>query len=445
MKNFVLTTLIIFVFFTTTGVFLYKGGYLHKWTDNGAFIYKWQLKLFPDNPVALNRLATHIRHKPEFDQVLAQYVRFYRLDHEGVALDEEKIARQKQIVENVLKMYVRATELDESYTAAYLNLAELYDQMGQSEVAFEYYLKVIELEPDNFEARFRVGLLFLKNKKFEEAVQVFAKILKDDSKNEDMYLQLFKFYEDYLKLDPSNERIKWAQRDVIEAYTDFINQNSSKALSYYNLGGFYKSYGQPHRAISAYQMALDLDPKHAKTLYNLGNIRKDQGRLKDAIELYKKALKSNPRLGEAYTNLGVVYGAMGNLPKSKEVYLKGLQKVKDNDRLYFNLGFVQEATGYYRDALNSYTQAHNLNPQNAEAFYNKGNVLAKLKKIDEAMRAYESTLDIDPNHLDAAVNLCVIAVQAKKFQSAVEYCDEAVLLGYQLPADLSQILAKYKK
>ena len=60
---------------------------------------------------------------------------------------------QKGLWKEALYRWLRATELDPTYAAAFNNLAIAYEQQGQAEKAREAYEKAVALEPNNLQIR----------------------------------------------------------------------------------------------------------------------------------------------------------------------------------------------------------------------------------------------------------------------------------------------------
>jgi Tfp pilus assembly protein PilF len=60
---------------------------------------------------------------------------------------------QKGLWKEATYRWLRATEIDPTYAAAFNNLAVAYEQQGQAEKAREAYEKAVSLEPNNLQIR----------------------------------------------------------------------------------------------------------------------------------------------------------------------------------------------------------------------------------------------------------------------------------------------------
>ena len=64
---------------------------------------------------------------------------------------------------------------DEDY---YINKANRYRKLGESEKAIEYYDKALAKNPDNYEVYIVKGIIYLKMEKNEEAVKTFSEAIE---------------------------------------------------------------------------------------------------------------------------------------------------------------------------------------------------------------------------------------------------------------------------
>lgn len=80
-----------------------------------------------------------------------------------------------------------------------------------------------------------------------------------------------------------------------------IEVDSSK--TYYNLGIIYHKLGKLDEAVTKYNKALDIDPDFPEAHYNLGNLLRELGKFDAAIVHYKEALRLKPGWEYAQRNL----------------------------------------------------------------------------------------------------------------------------------------------
>jgi len=134
-----------------------------------------------------------------------------------------------------------------------------------------------------------------------------------------------------------------------------------------NHGALLDEMEQPEKALTAHDIALELNPNHAGAWNNRGKALANLGKYKEAIKHYDKALKIDPNLAEAWKNKGDVLSIMGR----------------------------------YEEAIEHFDKALERNPKYAEAWSDKGSALANLGKYEEAIKHFDKALELNPNLMTA--------------------------------------------
>ena len=116
--------------------------------------------------------------------------------------------------------------------------------------AIKHYLKAIELNPDNAEARNNLGVAYKENGDLTAAIESYQKAIS---------------------LKP----------DYVDAYN--------------NLGIVYNELGMNENAVTSYKKALELKPDFAEVYNNIGVAFRALGKSEDAIIHYKKAIELDPK------------------------------------------------------------------------------------------------------------------------------------------------------
>ena len=90
-----------------------------------------------------------------------------------------------------------------------------------------------------------------------------------------------------------------------------IRLKPDRAHAYSNLAGCLDRLGRPEEAQRLCEEAIRIDPGHVESHYNLGLILERRGRIEEAIAEYLASLKGNPHYVFARANLGMLLAGQG--------------------------------------------------------------------------------------------------------------------------------------
>lgn len=214
-------------------------------------------------------------------------------------------------------------------------------------------LKILDIEPDNFDALNIIGVINGKENKHIEAINFFKKAQK---------------------IRPDN---------------NLVNFNLGKALS---------EIGNNLEAIKYYKIAIKLDKNHLGSWLNFGMSLHKLEKYDEAVFYYDQALKLKFDYFEAHYNKA---DALKNLKRYDEALIHYSQAIKlkpDNYITYINRGVLFESLRRNDEALFDFDQVIKLKPDSAIAYNNKGNVLRSLMRYDEALSNYNQAIKLKPDY-----------------------------------------------
>ncbi len=126
--------------------------------EQAARSYKKALAEFPENPKALNSYALALYQLQKYDEALGVYQQVAKLS------PEDPIAFEK-----IAQLNERLGNLREAMNAA-LQAAELYLKAREVEKAIENWLRVVQVNPENINARSRLALIHEKTGQTRQAI-----------------------------------------------------------------------------------------------------------------------------------------------------------------------------------------------------------------------------------------------------------------------------------
>lgn len=142
-------------------------GHSAAWDQNweqAAKAYQLALVEFPDNPKALNSFALAQYQLQRYDEALKTYIRVARASPED-PIPYEKVAQINE----------RLGNLKDAMQAA-MHAAELYLKSREVEKAVQNWLSVIQLNPENIQARSRLALIHEKTGQIRQAIAEYIAV-----------------------------------------------------------------------------------------------------------------------------------------------------------------------------------------------------------------------------------------------------------------------------
>ena len=167
-----------------------------------------------------------------------------------------------------------AIDKNPQMTLAYMARGDIYKEKKNYQKAADDFLSVTKLEPYNFNANFKLGLMCQYLKRFADAVEAYQKAVE------------------IRPLDPQANM---------------------------NLAMVYTQMGQPLRGLPYAQRAVQGDAESPTANANLGILYAQMGYTDASIESLKKSIELNSRQPEVYINLGQEYIKAGKFDQAKNV------------------------------------------------------------------------------------------------------------------------------
>lgn len=263
--------------------------------------------------------------------------------------------------------------------------AEKLVAKGKIEAAIKEYERLLDDNPNDVNTLNRIGDLWVRINRNEEACRVFGRIA-DHYGKDGFFLKAIAIYKKINKLDPSR----------LDVYAKLADLYAKQGLAmeakgqYQVLADYYLKHGDPANALGAYRKIAELDPNsinvHVKLadLYSqnnqvaealkeydrVGKMLLKRGMVDEALQVFRKALKIDPRnvdLAESLVN-GLLEAK--DYENSIQILETSLEANRGNARLTSLLGRVHISRGDFgaaRDVLERGMEANPSEPSIREA------------------------------------------------------------------------------
>ena len=248
----------------------------------------------------------------------------------------------------------------------------LLHQQGRLDAAASIYSRIIHENPDNVDASYLLGLVYLQSKNHSLAVDFISKA---------------------------------------------ISLNADNHMYHCNLGVAFKELGQLETAVACYERAINLRPDYATAYSNLGATLKELGQFDAAVACCDKAISLKPDYFEAYSNRGNALNELGRFEAALACHDIAIKINSKYAEAYSNRGNSLQGLSRFEEAVASYDLSIKLKPDYHEAYTNRGNALRELKRFSVALESYDISISIKPDYVDANYSRAALLLLCGEFEA----------------------------
>lgn len=304
-----------------------------------------------------------------------------------------EIAHRTGRLDAAIEWFGKAAALRPGEALFHQELAGALQAAGANAGAAEHYRRVLEIEPQNLDARTGLGVVQLEMGDAAAAAATFRVLVEADPRSLGGQVNL--------------GSALLAQRQYAAAAECFeaalrIDPHCVAALS--NLGGLRIKQGDYDAAQKLITQALQLDPMFMEARMNLGIVLLKQYRHEEALPIFEDAVRLKPTLALGHYNLGRVYRQAGKLERAIECHREALRLAPDMAEFQLDLGMNLLETGQVHEALALYRQAVAREPELSLCHLRLGHALETLGEFDQAMACYDRAIELEPDAVQAHVN-----------------------------------------
>ena len=253
--------------------------------DEALTVLQGMLSAAPNNPglhyaegIVYYNLDNYEKALDTFDAV-APGSQFYlnAVIHRGIISYQQKDLDQAiNILQNALDTVEKEDQLE---IIPYLS--SFYKEKGKLEAAETLIEKGIEIDPENTELQFELGVLYDKKGQTEAAIEQMKKVIELDAKHADALNYLGYTYADQgIQLDEAEDLIRRA-----------LEQKPENGYIIDSLGWVYYKKGMFEKAAAYIEKAARLIPDDPIVLEHLGDVYEKLGESQKALDSYQQALE----------------------------------------------------------------------------------------------------------------------------------------------------------
>ena len=349
-------------------------------------------------------------------------------------------------------VFEKAAAKGQNNAAVLKEVGDYFASTQQIKEALPFYLRVLELQPDDANVREKLATGFVLTNQRARAVETLEAIIQEHPEKYQSYELLAQLHDDEGRAlvranqtDPANAEFKKAAQN----YEQSLLINPNHAATYLRLAELLLvPLKQSERAVSvltegrrrypdapefAYYLAIALrESKKAKDAVIMfeealneaqnaeadflkprfyveyGAAAQEAGLYDKAAELFHKAIAMDPaNAAEPYNYLGYMWAERNShLDEAEDAIKRALQLDPENGAYLDSMAWVQYRQGKYDQALENLKRAiENLPREDAVVFEHLGDVYLKLNRVSQALESWQKAKTLDPSNKDLAAKI----------------------------------------
>jgi tetratricopeptide (TPR) repeat protein len=316
------------------------------------------------------------------------------------------------------KEYLHALELDGNMEPALFDLASLYQMEKRFEEAIFLYEKLLTIYPSNRVAKERLIVLYNNLGQIDNTMRLLEDIKRGSEPGDPIRQTLGLFY---LRQGKLAESI--AELDLI------VTAWPKDYKSRFYLATAYEENGQPEKALEHFTQIQKESEYFTNAQIHIAYILDARGESDEAINVIKKAIEIDNKNIDLYIMLASLFESQKSYDKAIEAIKKGLENDDKNIELIFRFGVVLDKSGDKDGSIKQMRRILEIDPNNADSLNYIGYSYAeKGTNLDEAMDLIQKALKINPESAYIIDSLGWVYYQKGLYDEALEYLEKAFSL-----------------
>ncbi|NML23035.1 tetratricopeptide repeat protein [Pseudoflavitalea sp. G-6-1-2] len=333
-----------------------------------------------------------------------------------------------------LQVLSHAAVLDSNDINLYILKTAAYLALDQQEKAVALLENALEL----FEGQERIELLF-------ELADVY-----DDYEEFDKIFDCLKLI---LEQEPTNEEALYKicfwtdstgrNEESIRLHMQIIDDNPYCELAWFNLAAAYQGLKLYEKAIDAYKYAVVIDEKFDYAYRNMGDAYIRLRKFKDAIEVLEKVLELSRPEDVIYEAIGHCFDRMKNYAQARFYYRKASHLNPEDSKLYFKIACTYMNEGQWGTAikqLETAMQIHRLQPEYNLAM---GECKMQMGEYKEAIQYFSNVVGQRPRNVTSWESLIRCLYHGEFYEEALEQIHAALHITNNKPVFRFYLTAVY--
>jgi tetratricopeptide (TPR) repeat protein len=306
----------------------------------------------------------------------------------------------------------KAELLDSLDINIFILKTDAYLALDQQEKAIELLEDALELfsGDERIELLFELADVYDDYEEFEKVFECLKLILEEEPMNEEALYKIC-FWTDFTG---RNE-------ESIKLHNNIINEYPYSELAWFNLGAAYQGLKLYEKSIDAYMYCIAIDEKFDYAYRNMGDAYIRMRKYKEAVEMLEKVLELSRPEEVIHEAIGYCFDRMGQYAQARFHYRKASHLTSEDSRFQYKIACTYINEGQYETGIKHLQMALKAGRLNPEYNLTMGVALVELKQYEGAIEYFANVIKARPKSVKGWSSILDCMLQANILDNADEY------------------------
>jgi len=321
------------------------------------------------------------------------------------------VAMQK--FEEALDIVEKAELYDKNDNDIYVLKIEIYLAMEKQTDAIVIFLEALNNlnGEDKTEFLFEVADVFDDFEEFEKVFDCLKLIVEENPTNEEALYKLC-FWTDF------TGRFE----ESIKIHNAIIDEHPYNEIAWFNLAAAYQGLKLYEKAIDAYQYAVVINEKFDYAYRNMGDAYLRLRKYKEAIEVLEKVSELSMPEDVIFEAIGHCHQRLGNNTQARSFYKKASHLNPEDSKLYFKIAVTYMAENQWQSAIKFLEDALSIHNYSVEYNIAMGECKMHLLQYKDACFFFNKIVTKRSKNIQGWEALIRCLFKAEQFHDAYDQC-----------------------
>lgn len=419
--------------------------------ENGVYYFNNTITGDSENIVALLGKACILYHRESFLEALQHYAKIIMINpcvppnvRLGLGYCHYKLGNK----ELAYKAFRRVLDLDPNSAEAFIGLALLEYEKGKYKEYLDYVVKAYKADRTNSAANLHLAKHYFYKNDYDRSIKLAEFCLSHIAEVEKQIQDIQKLKAECYYILALCQHAQNNFENAFRQYNQSVKFNPNMHLAQYGLGQMYIHQNDIDKAINCFENVLKKVPNNYESLRILGSLYAKQHKKELAIEKLNSVIKLNPNDYEVWIEMAHLL-EISKPKQALEAYEKALVGIQNPPQeLINNIAILRHKTGDQIGAEIAYSL---ISDKKKTLIYNKARWHEDNDRLEEAKNLYVDLLTENSHYSDAYIRLGMISRKQKDYVKALDYSRQAIssdkkpINALCLKGTLEAELGEYKK